>query len=243
MEKKTGYIDIHSHIIPKADDGAKNTEESLELLKTAAENGIRHIIATPHNKAGYRYISAERIRESVKILQKAADGQQIPVTLYSGMEILYREEILDELENGKICTLAESRYILLEFLPQESYTVICNAVDNVIGYGYIPILAHVERYEDLLGNMDRISHVTELGALLQVNAGTITGSLGWKKKRIVKKMLQAGLIHFVATDTHDLKKRTPELEKCASLLYRKYGEAYADALLWKNAGKIIENRV
>lgn len=238
-----GYIDIHSHILPGVDDGSKNLEQSLRMLRKAQQEGIDTMILTPHNKAEHRNISVEGIHRRIADLEKEAEGEQITMKLYPGNEIFYRDGVVELLENGKICTLAESRYVLVEFRPVEEFSYIRRAIYELAGNGYIPILAHVERYMCISSSMDNLKYAIDRGALIQVNAGSISGRSGFKVKQSVKKMLKEHLVHFVATDAHDDIKRNTEIADTARYLCKKYGQDYADALLRDNAARIIRDEL
>lgn len=238
-----GYIDIHSHILPGVDDGSRSMEQSLEILKKASENGISKIILTPHNKAEHRNVSVEGIHRRLDELQKAALDREIPVTLYPGTEIFYRDGVVEMLEEGELCTLAGSRYVLVEFLPLEQFAYIRAAIYELVSGGFVPVLAHVERYACMASSMDNVRHAIDRGALIQINASTVTGGMGLKGKQIVKKMLKEHLVHFVATDTHDEGRRGPNMKDCAQYLSKKFGDDYAAEILHDNAQLVIRGEM
>lgn len=238
-----GYIDIHSHILPGVDDGSQDMEESLEMLRLAAENGIRKMILTPHNKAEHRNVSVKGIYSRLHTLQEAAYEQQIPITLYPGNEIFYRDGVAELLEEGELCTLAESRYVLVEFQPLEEFAYIRSAIYELTGCGFTPIIAHVERYHCMATNPDNVAYAIDRGALIQINASSVTGGMGFKGKQAVKKLLKLHMVHFVGTDAHDCERRAPLLAECAQYLAKKYGETYTAKLLHDNADLIIQGEV
>lgn len=237
------YIDIHSHILPGVDDGSQSMEQSLVMLRQAVSNGIGKVILTPHNKAERRNVSVDGIRKRTDALQKAAMEDGIPVTLYTGMEISYRHGVVDLLEEGKLCTLAGSQYVLVEFHPMEQFNYIKSAVYEFVSCGYIPVLAHVERYECMASKLQNVSDVIDRGALIQVNASTVTGRMGYKGKQNVKKLLKERLVHFIATDAHDEENRGVYLNDCKKYLCKKFGEEYTAQLLYDNASRIIQESV
>lgn len=113
-----GLIDIHSHILPLVDDGAESVEMALLMLKKAAEEGIEKIILTPHQKPDRRCVTPEGILRRMEELQELAGKEKIPVRLYPGNEIFYRHGLAELLDKGKIRTMADSRYVLIEFCPE-----------------------------------------------------------------------------------------------------------------------------
>ena len=149
----TGFTDIHCHVLPGVDDGAETMEMALDMLKIAAEEGIRKIILTPHQKADRKCVTPEGIASRMILLQEEADKKGIPVKLYPGNEIFYRHGLGELLELGKVRTLADSHYVLVEFLPGEDYRYIRDALNRIISFGYWPIVAHVERYLNVMKDL------------------------------------------------------------------------------------------
>lgn len=238
-----GYIDIHSHILPGVDDGSKDIEQSLEMLEIAAQEGIREIILTPHNKAGHRNVSMEGILRRMAELQEEAQENGIPISLYAGNEIFYRDGVAEMLDEGSLCTLAGSHYVLVEFQPMEQFSYIRSAIYELTSNGYTPILAHVERYVCMVSNIDNVAYAIDRGALIQVNASTVTGIMGLKGKQFVKRLLKQKLIHFIGTDAHDSKRRSPQIEECAKYLSKKCDASYAAKLLHDNAASVIRGEI
>ncbi len=238
-----GYIDIHSHILPGVDDGSPDTQTSLQMLRIAVNEGIRELILTPHNKVNRKSAGPDQIREGVRRLQGAVDEEGIPVRLHAGMEIFYREGVAEELDAGKLLTMAGSRYVLVEFYPGEQYSTIQGAVFELAGNGYVPVLAHVERYEALTGDLDRVEQVIDGGALIQMNAKTLAAAAGWtgKNKALVKGLLKRRLVHFISTDAHDVLHRPPRLEEAIRYLGRRADSSYMADLLHDNGQLMIRN--
>lgn len=233
------YIDIHSHILPQIDDGAENFDVSMEMLRIAYADGIRNIILTPHNKPGHHNAGQERIRSLTGQLRQAMEKEGLDIRLYAGNELYYRDGMFRELETGSANTMAGSSYILIEFNPMERFSYIRNGLYGALAHGLKPILAHAERYSNILGGPERVEELIDLGSYIQVNAGSIMGKYGFGVKKFTKRLLKEGLIHFVATDAHNADKRKPELADCGNYISRKYDEEYAALLLYKNPMHVI----
>lgn len=233
------YIDIHSHIMPDVDDGADSFATSMQMLRMAAESDITHVILTPHNKPAHRNVSPEKMEEKCKRLQKALEAEKIGIKLYVGNELYYRSGLSEELEQGKALTLAGSHYVLAEFGPMDDYDYIRNGIYSLLMSGYYPILAHLERYQNVCAKPSRVSELVEMGGYVQVNAGSIMGKHGLGTKLLTHKLLKQNLVHFVATDAHDLTKRTAKLSECAHYLQKKFGEDYKEELLYRNPMRVI----
>ncbi len=234
-------IDIHCHVMPGVDDGSPDMASSLEMLKIAEKEGITHMILTPHHKPMHHNVSPEHNVAYRKKLKEAALAEGIKVKLFSGNEIYYSDETMDELIGGQICSLAGSDYVLVEFHPTATWKSIQNAAYKVQGAGYIPIIAHVERYSDIVSHPARVSDLINLGCYIQVNASSIMGDYGFGIGHFCKKILKDELVHFVASDAHDAKKRAPKLSDCRKYVERKFGSDYADRLFFLNAANVIRN--
>ncbi len=240
VEMPTYIADIHTHVLPAIDDGSKSMEETLAMLKIAAEEGITHMIATPHYKVGRGSADRETVRKLVDQVQAKLEEAGLNIRLYPGHEVFYNSELADRFNNGRISTLNDTKYVLVEFSPMDTYRYIRNGLDEVIGMGYKPIIAHVERYECMLKNPENVEGLRALGVGIQVNASSITGEVGWKVKKFVHGLLEDGLVDYVGTDAHSASdKRKPFIHKCVSALYKKYDSAYVDNVLYNNAEQNI----
>lgn len=235
------YIDMHSHILPYVDDGSKNTDMSMQMLRIAADDGISGIVLTPHNKPGHHPVDHSRIAAKAEALQSRLGDENIEMKLYIGSELYYRSELVRELENGLAGTMAGSQYVLVEFGPLEDYDYIRNGIYSLLMNGYSPILAHAERYQNICTGKFGIDDLIEMGCYIQVNAGSIMGKFGLKCKGYTRKLLKQHQIHFIATDAHDLRKRAPYLADCAEYVARKIGKEYSRLLCYENPLRIIRN--
>lgn len=240
MEK---YIDIHNHILPGTDDGAKDMEESLEMLRQAALQGTGSLILTPHQKPDRRCVSVQGAVERTARLQQEAERRDIPVKLYSGGEVFYSLDIVERLEQGKASTLAGSSYVLTEFLPGEEWNYIYNGAYELAAAGYIPVIAHLERYMNVVSDFDRVEELKNIGCLIQVNASDLPGLVAPLVKRAARRLVREELADLVATDAHSASgSRIFNLEECAAWLKRKCSREYAERLLYANAAAILDKK-
>lgn len=235
------YIDIHSHILPQIDDGAENFNVSMKMLRTAYGDGIKTIIVTPHYKPGRHNADPERICFLMDKLCREAKREEMDVELYPGNEFYYHDGIFGELERNRACAMAGSAYVLIEFSPMERFEYIRSGLYEALAHGWRPILAHAERYSAILGKTEHVEELIRLGSFIQVNAGSILGKTGMGARQFTKNLLKEHLVHFVATDAHDEKKRKPVLSDCGKYIRRRYGEAYAESLFYGNPIHIIKN--
>lgn len=232
-----GFIDIHSHILPYLDDGAKNMDVTLKMLQIAWQEGITHIIATPHYKAGRFPADAERMRDILARVQQTASEHGILIFLHTGNEIYYHSELEEKFRSGELCTMNHTEHVLIEFSPFDSFIYIRNAVEDILGMGYMPIIAHIERYQCMCKDMTCVTEIKAMGCEIQVNAGSIVGEAGWRIRCFTHKLLKEGLIDYIGTDAHNIDGRKPAIKKCAAYLYKTCKHSYADAILFANAEK------
>ena len=145
--KQAEYIvDVHCHILPGIDDGSRSMEETLKMLRIAADEGITHVIATPHYKLEHNNATPGQVDELIDAVQAEASKNNIPIVIYQGNEVLFFNEFDEYLENKSFCRMNYGDYILTEFLPTDRFSYIRNAVDDVLSTGCVPIVAHVEFY-------------------------------------------------------------------------------------------------
>lgn len=234
------YTDMHSHILPGMDDGSKSMEMTLAMLRIACQEGIGTIYTTPHCMPGKGHPTQEKVERRIRQVQEAAESEGISIELRKGTEYYYMEEMLEWLEEGSIITLGGSQCVLVEFEPIAEATYIRNAVREILGFNYQPVIAHVERYASLMkNNFSTLKEMKEMGALIQINCDSVTHAGSLHTKQSVKKLLKQGMVDFVSTDSHRDHGRAPYMEKCAEILKRKYGENYAKALTGGNAGEYL----
>lgn len=237
-------IDIHCHILPGVDDGAKSMEQSMEMIDIAYENGIDTIIATPHHMPEGRNVSPTGIKERVAKLQAYADEKDYDMTILAGNEIYYHSDVPELLDENQICTLAGTNCVLVEFSPMDESRYIRNSLSELQNMGYAPIIAHVERYVSLMkAPFEKLQELRDMGILIQVNAASVMGGFGKATKSTVEKLLKNRLVDFIATDAHSNGTRSPKIRECAEYLSGKYSPDYVEALLYDNAEKYIFSRM
>lgn len=237
-----GFIDIHSHILPRLDDGSESMSQTLDMLKLAYADGIRTIIATPHAHEGRNTLTKEDMEEALLAVREAMKTYIPDMKLYLGCEVYYSHESVNRLNQKLIPTLADTKYVLVEFSPMAEFRYIKNGLQEFILEGYNPVVAHVERYYNLTKDLERVDEIIEMGAYIQVNAASITGETGKDYQGITKKLLKSNRVHFIATDSHNTSGRSPKLKKCVDMIIKKYGEEYASELLIQNARKLLLNQ-
>lgn len=242
--QEKGWIDIHAHILPGMDDGASNWDETVKMIDMARRQGTGHIIATPHYRCGQ---DLDKLKERMKQLKDRAYSVSDRMTVSLGQEILYFEELPLFLEQKKALTLSGSRYVLVEFLPMDTYSRVFRAVRCLVQASYLPVIAHAERYP-CLRKKGRTEELADGGAYLQVNAGSLDGGMFHRDAVWCRKEILKGGIHFLATDMHGILRRPPDMEGAASWLGKKDrgrqdGDGLAQRLLRLNQEHILNDTV
>lgn len=236
-----GFIDVHCHILPGIDDGAKNMDMTREMLQIAYQEGIREIIATPHFFASKKNMPVEKVKDVFSMVEERLGQWELPIKLYLGNEIFYRREVPSKIEEGKILTLAESHYVLVEFDPGTDYAYLRDGLYHISSYGYLPILAHTERYSCLFQKKERLFDLKEQGVMIQVNGGSFSGGIFDETKKKVKYLLKEDLLDFIGTDAHRDHIRSPKMMQAASYLHNKLGKQKAEQILYENPQAIIHD--
>ena len=237
--KMNEMTDIHCHLLPGVDDGARDMADCEELLSIAAADGIRHIVFTPHVRRPWLKRTKAETEEVFGRVREIAAGRFPELTLYLGTEFAFSESILQE-EKEKLQDLNGSGVLLTEFRPHDPFSRICEGIQQVQMAGYDVLLAHIERYDCMLEDIDRAYRVAELGAMIQVNADDIASPMSFRMGRWLKKLMAARLIHAAGSDAHDAKYRRPELSKARAIVAKRCGEEYAEELFHTNGLKILE---
>ncbi len=235
-------IDIHTHITPYIDDGADDTDEALEMLKKAANNGTERIILTPHfpnKKFGSERTALEYIT-FVKQAIERLNGEQDDIVLYSGAENYCGGNVLERLEAGEVIPLAGTSYILLEFPPECSFSFMREIISAFLEKGYRPVIAHVERYYCLQCAPERLLILKEEGCKLQVNADAVT-SKDCNETRFAKFILGEGLADVMASDCHNVYSRSPDMSEANAEVCCGCSPEYADLIFSINPQKILSN--
>ena len=194
--------DLHAHILPAVDDGPKSLEDAVEMARVAFEGGTKVILATPHRKDVTEKLSVAHIRDLVVEFRDELDRRGIDLEVLLGMENHLDLDLPDEYAQGRALPINDSRYALVE-LPFFGYP---NYVEEVLFQlqlkGVTPVLAHPERIEAFQREPDLLAEFVDKGMLSQITAGSIVGHFNRRVRRVTRKLLQRGLVHIIASDTH-----------------------------------------
>ena len=235
----TGLYDIHCHIVPHVDDGSKSLEESRKMLEMEYADGVRNIILTPHFRYDMFEPSMEKVQEQFQRVKDMAAKQFKDLNLYLGCELHSSMDMVSCLDEGRRLTLAGTRYVLAEFSARDSKGYIMERVRQLVMNGYHPIIAHVERYPSVRGDLNMIADLRNVGAYIQVNADTISGKDGLGEKWFAKKLMKHELLDFVGSDAHGCKNRVPGMAKAWNQVVKTMGREYAYEIFVENPAEIL----
>ncbi len=236
-------IDMHCHIIPYTDDGAVDTDATIRMGKKAQEVGYTGIFATSHYIIHDNELVNKDYVENIEKVNELFKKENINIKIYNGNEIFFTNGIVDLIKTGKVCTLGNSRYVLVE-LPLFSNIVPMNVYDefNLLqDNGYIPILAHPERYDFVTKNINSLLTLVEAGVLLQSNIGSISGKYGKDAKNNIKKMLKAKMVHFLGTDSHTTSVYEMYEKSMKKISKVVKDEELLDKIMNENPNKVLNN--
>ena len=227
-------IDIHSHLLFGVDDGPKTMEGTMRLIEAAGEEGISQLIVTPHAYSPRYHVQVSEIESQVRLIQDIINAADIELTLYTGQEVRIHEDLIRNLLNKDILTLAGSRYVLLE-LPTENVPVYTtNIVHALLDRDIIPVIAHPERNKGIAENPQRLERLVRQGALAQVTAGSVAGHFGKSTQKLSMQLIEANLIHAYGSDAHHIDTRPFLFNKGLDSIGKKLGIDTVDLLLVNN---------
>lgn len=235
------FVDIHTHILPGVDDGSSSLEETKEMLIKQVKEGVHTIIATPHYRSGMKQ-DITSLNEKLKVIQELASSISPELKILLGNELFYSDSIIDDLKEKRALTIADTKYVLVEFRIQESFDILFKGLGDLIRAGYAPILAHVERYQCLKKSEDRIMDLIELGVYLQMNTDSLLGGIFHMESKYHRNLIKNGFIHFLSSDCHDKKMRTPLLNSAIVNLKKHISQGMMEEILYHNPTKLLQNK-
>jgi protein-tyrosine phosphatase len=231
-------IDIHCHILPEVDDGPKSWESAEAMCKMAAEDGIRHMVATPHANDHYFY-DRDYFSELVRDLERRIGGSP---TLSLGCDFhLSYENMQSALVSATRYCIGRSQYLLVEFSNFNIPPQIDDWMMRMRERGVVPIVTHPERNPILQKSPERVLQWLELGCAVQVTASAVTGLWGPRARQAAQWLLRNNAVQIMATDAHDPVHRPPILSEARQIVARQFGEELAHMLVEDNPGAVVRN--
>jgi protein-tyrosine phosphatase len=234
-------IDLHSHILPGIDDGAKTLEVSLEMARMAVADGIHTMACTPHIYPGLYGNDASGIALARDRLQAELDARGIALRLVVGADVHLVPGLLDGLRAGTVPTLHGSRYVLLEPSHHVKPPHFEEAAFELVAAGYTPVITHPERLVWIEDHYDVFLRLIRQGAWMQLTAGALTGLFGARARYWGEKFLGEGHTHLLATDAHSSGRRVPRLSEARAVAERLLGAAEATRLVLERPQAILDD--
>ena len=236
-------IDIHTHITPNVDDGSSSIEMSLEMLRSEVAQGVTKFFLTPHSFA-FETKRPEDVYAKMRKVQERAAADGIPLQIYQGCEIYtYRDKmgrILQDLQNGRIPSMNGTRYVMAEF---DVYEVDIDdaryCLNSYLEKGWIPIIAHAERYCWTFASVENIRILKDMGCLVQVNYYDLIEEPNHDIRTCAQELLKAELVDMMGSDAHRTNHRPPKLVRGAGYIRENCRAEYADDILWRNVEKYL----
>jgi protein-tyrosine phosphatase len=229
---------MHCHVLPGVDDGPKTMDETEAVLKEAVRQGISTMIVTPHYHPDRYMVSSEQIGHALTSVRRMCAEKGIKITLLPGQECLWHADLVEALNTGSALTLNGTRYVLIEFMPWTIFRDIFDAVSVLGMNGYIPVIAHFERYECLFKRTDRLTELRNVGALLQLNFDRLLDKETLFRKNIWKRLLLDGYVDFLGSDTHGINFRPLHVEEALENVSMSVDLEILDQVLSHNIAKL-----
>ncbi|HEY8063923.1 MAG TPA: CpsB/CapC family capsule biosynthesis tyrosine phosphatase [Methylosinus sp.] len=236
-------IDLHCHILPAVDDGSRSLDESLEMARMMATDGVAIVACTPHIMPGVFNNDGWTIRAAVAQLQRALDDASIAIHLVVGADVHVAPNLVDGLRSGTILSLHDTRFVLIEpphhILPprlDETFFALMAA-------GRVPVLTHPERLSWIDQRYDVMKRFFNAGVWMQITAGSLLGDFGRGPRYWAERMLDEGMCHILATDAHGARRRAPRLRAGYEAAAKRVGESEAIEMVLRRPYGILENRL
>lgn len=233
-------IDLHCHILPGIDDGASSIQDTLNMAQQAHEDGVTHILATPHHHNRHFVNHAAAVRLLVEETQRIITREGIDLTVFPGQEVRIHPELIRHIDEGDILFADEgNRYMMLEFPTMSVPDYTDQLFYDLTHRGIIPVIVHPERNMEIKKNPNKLMEWIDLGCLTQVTAGSIAGDFGKETQELSFQMVDANLTHIIASDAHNVSGRPFRMTAAFEVFEKEFSTEKAQ--LFKDRAKDIIN--
>jgi protein-tyrosine phosphatase len=227
-------VDIHHHLLWGLDDGPKDLETSVAMAKASADDGVTHIVCTPHANGAYAY-NPEINEQKIAELQARLDADRVTVKIGIGCDFhLSYDNILDAKANPTRYTINHLGYLMVELPDYGVPRGLAETFYELQLAGMTPVLTHPERNPTLQTDLNRLGEWMRGGVLVQVTGDSVTGRMGKTAQKVAHQLLEKRWVHFLATDAHNVSSRPPRLSEARDVVAKKYGREYAESLVTGN---------
>ncbi len=235
------FIDCHNHSLPYIDDGAKDIEMSLEMLRIAQNNQISDVILTPHHLNGAFENHADKIRQCFNELTLTAKESNIEVKLHIGSEVHLTHETANQLISGEALTYCNQGKAALIELPKHSIPLGAEKTfEALLSHGITPIIAHPERNSSIRRDLNILKKFIDMGCKSQLTAMSCTGDFGPELQKVSHNIIMLGYAHLIASDAHRNNTRLPILSIAAKLIDSQFNADVKSILLHENPKNLIQ---
>lgn len=232
--------DLHIHALYGTDDGPEKSETSLLILDKAYAEGTRTICFTPHCHPAYYGDNRKKIQEAFLHVSEAAEKKYPEMKLYLGTELYFEKSFRERIAEGSCLTLGNTRCILTDFAFSESASAISDAMSGILNAGYVPILAHAEKYPALFKSRETLSRLRQNGVIIQTDASSLLGEEGLRVRRRARSMIENHTVDFVSSDAHGISDRSWRLGEAFDHIEKHYGIEKAERLCCTAALEILD---
>ncbi|MFI3213056.1 MAG: CpsB/CapC family capsule biosynthesis tyrosine phosphatase [Eubacteriales bacterium] len=238
-------IDIHSHILPYLDDGARNMAEAIAMAADAYDGGTRVMVVTPHanQKGRFENYATSQMQDIFEKFQWELVRNQIPLVVLPGMEIYASKDMVSYIRRKRLTPLAGSKVFLVEFSFRTTIKEIEYLLEEMLYAGFQPMIAHPERYTWRGDIIEEVMALKEQGCYIQVNGDSVLGDLGEEARYNANKLLEADLVDVISSDCHSLRFRRGNLEQVQEHLIQEYGNQRAEMLLYNKAKELLQIKI
>lgn len=236
-------IDLHCHILYGLDDGASDLNVSLEMARMLVDDGVEAVACTPHILPGLYHNDSHDIRAAVDLLRLALIRRDIRLDVVSGSDAHMTPDFVAKLKSGRILSLADSRYVLVEPPQHVAPARLEQFFFEILVAGYVPILTHPERLTWINSRYATIQRLARAGVWMQITAGSLIGTFGSSARYWAERMLDEGYVHILASDAHDTKRRPPDLARGREAAAKRAGDIEAGHLVLTRPRGVLQNEI
>jgi protein-tyrosine phosphatase len=235
-------IDLHSHILPSIDDGARDLSEALAMARAYVDQDVDTVVCTPHILPGIYCNSGPQIRKAVENLQRHLDDAAIPVRLLPGADNHITPDFVAGLQRGHLLSIADTRYVLVEPPHHVVPARVEQLFFDILVANHVPVLTHPERLTWIDTKYDMIKRLAARGVWMQITSGSLRGKFGRRARYWAERMLSEGIVHLIASDAHDAVRRSPDLADGRLAAAKIVGEEEAEALALTRPQNLLLNK-
>jgi len=234
-------FDLHCHILPGLDDGASDLSVSIAMAKAFVSDGVEVAACTPHILPGLYQNSGKEIRKATAELQQVLEGESIPLKLVTGADNHVTPDFLAQLRSGHLLSVADTRYVLVEPPHHVAPPRLEDLFFGLLVAGFVPILTHPERLTWIEVHYQTVQRLAQAGVWMQLTAGSLAGAFGRRAQYWGERMLDQGLVHVIATDAHDVRRRPPNLSVGRECAAKRVGDDEAEHLVVTRPLGVLNN--